>query len=100
MLRARSEAAISRLKGFELTWHDAPETVLWTLAAAAAVWGAFDERVAMVGITDMPGRSSINALLAVSSAIRTGMRCTTLVKLPVALSGGSSANSWPLAGAM
>ena len=35
-----------------------------------------------------------------SSAILTGMRCTTLVKLPVALSGGSSANSWPLAGAM
>jgi hypothetical protein len=28
------------------------------------------------------------------------MRCTTLVKLPVALSGGSSANCEPLAGAM
>ena len=35
-----------------------------------------------------------------SSTIFTGMRCTTLVKLPVALSGGSRANSWPLAGAM
>ena len=33
-----------------------------------------------------------------SSTIFTGMRWTTLVKLPVALSGGSSANSWPLAG--
>ena len=28
----------------------------------------------------------------------TGTRCTILVKLPVALSGGSSANSRPLAG--
>ena len=48
----------------------------------------------------MPGRSSTAAPLSASSAIFTGMRCTTLVKLPVALSGGSSANSWPLAGAM
>ena len=53
----------------------------------------------MVGITDMPGRRSIGESLSPSSAIFTGMRCTTLVKLPVALSGGSSANSWPLAGA-
>ena len=35
---------------------------------------------------------------ASSSTIFTGMRCTILVKLPVALSGGSSANSSPLAG--
>ena len=34
-----------------------------------------------------------------SRVIFTGMRWTTLVKLPVALSGGSRANSWPLAGA-
>ncbi len=34
-----------------------------------------------------------------SRMIFTGMRCTTLVKLPVALSGGSKANSCPLAGA-
>ncbi len=33
-----------------------------------------------------------------SSTIFTGTRCTILVKLPVALSGGSSANSRPLAG--
>ena len=38
------------------------------------------------------------AELPASSTIFTGMRWTTLVKLPVALSGGSSANSWPLAG--
>ena len=31
--------------------------------------------------------------------MRTGTRCTILVKLPVALSGGSSENSAPLAGA-
>src|SRR6185369_17312620 len=98
MLRARSAAWILRRKGSDLTWHDAPETVLCVLAAAAAARFVFDERVSMVGITDMPGRSSIGGFLPVSSAIRTGMRCTTLVKLPVALSGGSSANSWPLAG--
>ena len=33
-----------------------------------------------------------------SIEMRTGMRCTILVKLPVALSGGSKANSRPLAG--
>ena len=47
----------------------------------------------------MPGRSSTGGGSPASSVIFTGMRCTTLVKLPVALSGGSSANSWPLAGA-
>ena len=31
--------------------------------------------------------------------MRTGMRCTTLVKLPVAFSGGSSENTAPEAGA-
>ena len=46
----------------------------------------------------MPGRSTTASGLAGSSTIFTGMRWTTLVKLPVALSGGSSANSWPLAG--
>ena len=35
-----------------------------------------------------------------SSAILTGTRCTTFVKLPVALSGGRSANCDPLAGAI
>ncbi len=55
--------------------------------------------MSMLGCTDMPGRRSPDVALSPSSTILTGMRCTTLVKLPVALSGGSSANSWPLAGA-
>ena len=50
--------------------------------------------------TDMPGSSRSSSFWPLSSAIRTGMRCTTLVKLPVALSGGSSANCEPLAGAI
>src|SRR5262249_4748077 len=54
--------------------------------------------VSMVVMTDMPGRSTSVGDWAGSRTIFTGMRCTTLVKLPVALSGGSSANSWPLAG--
>src|SRR5882724_6953075 len=98
--RARSEARISRLKGWDLTWQDAPETLFDTLDAATAWRLRACDLVSMVGITDMPGRSSTGELLSRLSAIFTGMRCTTLVKLPVALSGGSNANSWPLAGAM
>jgi len=44
--------------------------------------------VRTVAITESPGRSLAAKALS-SSAILTGMRCTTLVKLPVALSGGS-----------
>ena len=56
--------------------------------------------VRIVAITDMPGRKLPDNGL--SGAIRnlTGIRCTTLVKLPVALSGGSKLNCAPLAGAM
>ncbi|MEH2561921.1 hypothetical protein V1289_001548 [Bradyrhizobium sp. AZCC 2289] len=53
--------------------------------------------VLTVGTADMPGRSRPFRLWP-SSTIFTGTRCTILVKLPVALSGGSSANSRPLAG--
>ena len=50
----------------------------------------------LIVLEHMPGRSAIDG--AASSAIFTGMRCTIFVKLPVALSGGSNANSRPLAG--
>ena len=53
--------------------------------------------VSTVGTADMPGRSRPFRRWS-SSTIFTGTRCTILVKLPVALSGGSSANSSPLAG--
>ena len=51
-------------------------------------------------MTDIPGRNLPASGL--SGAIRnlTGIRCTTLVKLPVALSGGNRLNWAPLAGAM
>src|SRR6267378_4618887 len=55
--------------------------------------------VRTVASTERPGWS-LAARLASSRAIFTGMRCTTFVKLPVALSGGSNANCDPLAGAM
>ena len=45
----------------------------------------------------MPGRRRPASVLS-SSTIFTGTRCTILVKLPVALSAGNSANSSPLAG--
>ena len=54
----------------------------------------------IVAITDMPGRNCPSSGWPWSSVILTGMRCTTLVKLPVALSGGSSVNCEPLAGEM
>src|ERR1700745_1677535 len=88
------------LTGRDWTWRGTPAEVFDGLDAAGATRMRACDFVSMVGITDMPGRSSIDGSLLRSSAILTGMRCTTLVKLPVALSGGSSANSWPLAGAM
>jgi hypothetical protein len=54
--------------------------------------------VLIVATTDMPGRSWPASGSSRSSTTFTGMRWTILVKLPVALSGGSRANSWPLAG--
>ena len=53
----------------------------------------------MLVTTDMPG-SRRSSGWSGSNWIRTGTRCTTLVKLPVALSGGNSANCEPLAGAI
>ena len=55
-----------------------------------------DRRLDRHAGTQHPGRARHRR----RSTILTGMRCTILVKLPVALSGGSSANCWPLAGAM
>src|SRR2546427_7866867 len=54
--------------------------------------------VVMVTFTLIPGRSGCAASFFPSSRIRTGIRCTTLVKFPVALSGGSSENFAPVAG--
>src|SRR5262249_49495568 len=54
--------------------------------------------VTTVAVTLMPGRSGCAASAAPSTAMRTGMRCTTFVKLPVALSGGSSEKRAPVAG--
>ena len=55
-------------------------------------------RVSMSTMTERPGRSLPSALSA-GIAIRTGTRCTILVKLPVAFSGGRSENCEPDAGA-
>src|SRR5262249_20556629 len=55
--------------------------------------------VSMVASTDMPGRRRPSSGLS-SITILPGTRCTILMKLPVALSAGSSENSWPLAGEM
>src|SRR5207249_11167961 len=54
--------------------------------------------VVIVTTTLIPGRNGWAESFFVSGRIRTGTRCTTLVKLPVALSGGSSENLAPVAG--
>ena len=43
-------------------------------------------------VTDRPGRSRPSVAASPSSVTRTGTRCTILVKLPVAFSGGSTLN--------
>src|ERR1041385_3097857 len=52
----------------------------------------------MVVTTLIPGRSTWVASCGPHRRIRTGTRCTTLVKFPVALSGGSIENFAPVAG--
>src|SRR2546426_5600128 len=53
----------------------------------------------MVTFTLIPGRNGW-AGSTLTGRMRTGTRCTTLVKFPVALSGGSSENRAPVAGEM
>src|SRR3981189_3728232 len=48
----------------------------------------------------MPARGRFCLATSVGTRTRTGSRCTILVKLPVALSGGSSVNTEPAAGEM
>ena len=76
----------------------------WSSVAAAAPNRpsrcASGPRVSTSAVTDRPARSQpACAASAGSSTSLTGTRCTTLVKLPVAFSGGSRLNSAPVAGA-
>ena len=50
-------------------------------------------------VTERPGRRRPSLAASPSSRMRTGTRCTILVKLPVAFSGGRMLNSAPVAGA-
>ena len=52
----------------------------------------------MVATTERPGRSGTSFSTSSGKVTRTATRWTTLVKLPVALSGGSSENCDPEAG--
>src|SRR5438552_155140 len=49
-------------------------------------------RLSIDTTTDIPGRRSLSAATLAGTAMRTATRCVTLVKLPVALSGGSRLN--------
>ena len=48
----------------------------------------------------MPARNRFCRATSFGTRMRTGSRCTILVKLPVALSGGSSVNTEPAAGSV
>ena len=56
------------------------------------------ERVSTLTVVDSPGRSARSSGSLVSSATRTGTRCTILVKLPVAFSGGMTLKIAPVPG--
>ena len=58
-----------------------------------------EERSSTAAVTDRPGRSLPSVDAPSSNRMRTGTRCTILVKLPVAFSGGSTLNCAPVAGA-
>src|SRR6185437_285607 len=64
----------------------------------ASFAGAGPLRVSTLTTTDIPGRSTRCIATDGGTCTRTGRRCTILVKLPVALSGGSSENTEPEAG--
>ena len=61
--------------------------------------GASRSRSSTEAVTERPGRSLPSSDAPSSSEMRTGTRCTILVKLPVAFSAGSTLNSAPVAGA-
>ena len=66
-------------------------------SAAIAISVAVD-LTRIVDVDRHAGTERMRRVLARSTAMRTGTRCTTLVKLPVALSGGSRAKRAPVAG--
>ena len=68
-------------------------------AASAPPPNSVPVRVSTATTTDMPGRIRSSAATLAGTRMRTGTRCTTLVKLPVALSGGSRLKTEPDAGA-
>ena len=69
-------------------------------APSSVGFGWLSSRVWTVATTDRPGRRSRFCSARGAKPMRTVTRCTILVKLPVALSGGSSENCEPDAGAI
>ncbi len=70
----------------------------WALDSFCSVTGAPGLMLTLT-TTDMPGLSRDCSATAAGTRMRTGKRCTILVKLPVALSGGSNEKTEPDAGA-
>src|SRR5262249_2264945 len=56
-------------------------------------------RVSTLTVVERPGRNSPSRASASSRAMRTGTRCTILVNLPVAFSGGMTLKIAPVPGA-
>src|SRR4029077_3242770 len=66
-------------------------------AGHGALSGA--DRVSTLTVVDRPGRSAWSIASPGSSSMRTGTRCTILVKFPVAFSGGMTLKTAPVPGA-
>src|SRR5262249_18349046 len=98
---ANGREASSRLR--EMPWEYLHRSLSYRTADACAAMNprcasALRPLVSTLTTTDIPGRSSRCVVTSAGTSIRTGRRCTILVKLPVALSGGSSENTAPEAG--
>ena len=62
-------------------------------ASSVPLWSAMSTLASI----DRPTRSGCALSCSVSSAMRTGTRCTTLIQLPVAFCAGSRAEAAPVA---
>ncbi len=86
-------------EGTDKAPHDREPVAAWNGFHQLAATRGSGVRVSTMTSVERPGRSLPAKGPGSGMRILTGTRCTILVKLPVAFSGGSSANLAPVAGA-
>src|ERR1051325_936965 len=92
---SRIDASVTVIAMIQRCGYEGSSARVESNSAVADDMGYF---VTTVALTLMPGRSGCAASNGPSTRMRTGIRCTTFVKFPVALSGGSSEKRAPVAG--